>query len=75
MSAVRAAGSLTTIEPKPMYIGGGPAARNAARLSGGVNLVARSRKKKPEISMCAPQSFGLGIKAGDQQYVYGIFAR
>ncbi len=33
---VKASGSSTTIEPKPMYTGGGPAARKAARSGSGV---------------------------------------
>ena len=41
---VIAFGSSTTMDPKPMYTGGGPASRNAAKSESGVNDEARFRK-------------------------------
>lgn len=61
-----------TMLPNPIYTGGGPLWRNAARSAGGVKS-GGARKKKPQTSICAGQSVGLGINVGDQQYVNGIF--
>src|SRR3569833_2883440 len=42
--SVRWFGSSTTMDPKPMYTGGGPASRKAARSGSGVDDDARDRK-------------------------------
>ncbi len=42
-----------------------PAARKAANSGSGVKEEAKFKKKKPEISICDVQSFGLGISDGD----------
>jgi hypothetical protein len=62
MRFVRARGSPTTIEPNPMYTGGGPFSRNAAKSSGGVYDDAVLRKEKPVTFKCSGQSDGLAIR-------------
>jgi PAS domain-containing protein len=42
-------------------------AMNASRSAGGSKCLASSRKTKPEISICSPQSRGLGTRPGDQR--------
>jgi hypothetical protein len=58
MVSVSLTGSWHTMEPKPMYTGGGPAARNAARAGGGRYCCScgSSRNRKPTTSMWGPQS-------------------
>ena len=73
IKSVMFSGFSMTMLPKPMYMGLGPARRNASNSRSGVYGFS-SRKKKPQTSMYDGQSEGFGTNAGDQQYVKGTWS-